>query len=92
MTQNQNTLDQPHSAYATVADPELQRHHWQSLFVFISTIRPEWPIDQIAFTIFRCRNLQTFPDLVRIAVRVAGSPRFNVPSAIGMAAAGLIEL
>ncbi|MET3949712.1 hypothetical protein [Arthrobacter sp. UYEF36] len=77
---------------AAATTPELDRHQWQDLSGLIASIRPEWPIDQIAFTLDRCRNLQTFPNLVTIAMRVAGSPRFSAPSSIGMAAAGLIDL
>ena len=74
------------------SSPELQQPQWQNLFELIAVIRPEWPVEQVAFTIDRCRNLQSFSDLFWIALRVAGSPRFSQPSAIGMAAAGLIDL
>jgi hypothetical protein len=77
---------------AAATSPELQQPQWQNLFALIAAIRPEWPVEQIAFTIDRCRNLQTYPKLFAIALKVAGSPRFSAPSSIGMAAAGLIDL
>lgn len=82
---------------APASSPELQQPQWQNLFGMITAIRPEWPVEQVAYTIDRCRNLQTFPNLVTIALRVAGmrvdgSPRFSKPSYIGMAVAGLIDL
>lgn len=80
------------SSLAAATTPELDRHQWQNLSGLIASIRPDWPIDQIAYTLDRCRNLQTFSNLVTIAMRVAGSPRFSAPSSIGMVAAGLIDL
>lgn len=74
------------------SNPEQVPTQWQNLAEMTAAIRPDWPVDQIAYTLDRCRNLQTFSNLVTIALRVAGSPRFSAPSSIGMVAAGLIDL
>lgn len=77
--------------YATEASPTLERHHWQNLFGLIASIRPEWPFDRIAETVFGCRNLQPFPELAATAIRTAQTPRFNGPGAIRLVITGLIE-
>ena len=47
------------------------RHVWQSLFVLISAIRPDWQVDRIAHEIFRFRRALPFPELTAAAIRAA---------------------
>jgi hypothetical protein len=79
---------------APEADTSLQQPaQWQNLAGLIVTIRPEWSVEKVADTLYRCRNLKTFKELVDIGTRVASSYRqFETPSSIGMVAAGLVEL
>ncbi|MCA4132950.1 hypothetical protein [Arthrobacter sp. M4] len=49
----------------------VQRPVWQSLFVLISMIRPDWPLEKIAEVIFRYRRSLPFPELSAAAVRAA---------------------
>lgn len=52
----------------------IPRHVWQSLFILISTIRPEWPIGDIAEAVFRYRRALPFPELSAAAIRAAQDP------------------
>lgn len=78
--------------YATEANPELQRHHWQNLAGTVASFRPEWAIDRILDNLWGSRNKQTFPELAHIALAVAMNPKYKTPGAIGLAAAEVIEL
>jgi hypothetical protein len=78
--------------YATAANPELQRHHWQNLAGMVASFRPDWAIDRILDNLWGSRNKQTFPELAHIALTVAMNPKYKTPGAIGLAAAAVIEL
>lgn len=78
--------------YATAANPELQRQHWQNLAGVVSSFRPEWPIDRILDNLWGSRNKQTFPELAHIAVAVAMNQKYKTPGAISLAAFAEIEL
>ncbi|MBO1269598.1 hypothetical protein [Arthrobacter cavernae] len=77
--------------YATEANPQLQRHHWQNLGCLVASFRPEWPIDDILTKLFDARHKQTFPELAHIALAVAMNPQYKGPGAIYLMAAGVIE-
>jgi hypothetical protein len=74
------------------ATADVPRHVWQSLFVMISMMRPEWPIDRIANATYGCRDLMTFPELTALAVRVAQDSRAVSAGAIVFVASGVMTL
>lgn len=78
------------TAAPTTAD--VPRHVWQSLFVMISMMRPDWPIDRIAEATYGCRELMTFPELTAHVVKVAQDSRAVSPGAIGLVAFGVMNL
>jgi hypothetical protein len=80
------------SRYATEANPTLQRHHWQHLASMVYSLRPEWAVSEIIEKLWLCRNMQTFPELARIALAVALDPRHTSPAGIHFVAAGVIAL
>ncbi|MFE5837229.1 hypothetical protein [Arthrobacter sp. NPDC056493] len=82
--------DNTQNPFATATDPALERHHWQNLFGLINSLRPEWGISQIANTVFGCRDLLPFPELVATAVRTAQNPRFKGPGAIRLVLTGMV--
>jgi hypothetical protein len=68
------------------------RHVWQTLFLHISMIRPDWEPEKIAESTFNFRYKYTFPELSAIAIRVAHDQRAKGPGAIGLTAAGVLAL
>lgn len=78
--------------YATEANPNLQRHHWQALASEVNDFRPEWPISEIINTLWRCRGRASFPELTKTALTVAMSPKCKTPGALDLVLSGLIAL
>lgn len=87
MTQTKHTRAASTDEYAGTP-----RYIWQSLFVLVSTIRPEWPMERIENSVFSLRRERSFPEISAVAVKVASDPRFKGPGAIRMAGIGMIAL
>jgi len=77
--------------YATEANPELQRHHWQGLAGLVCDHRPEWPVSEVIESLWLCRNKQTFPQLAQTALAIAMDPKYKTPAAIHMSAMGMFD-
>lgn len=64
------------------------RHVWQSLFLLISTIRPEWPLNEISNEVFRFRKAMPFPELSAAAIRAAQNPDLKTAAGLEQALLG----
>lgn len=64
------------------------RHVWQSLFLLVSTIRPEWPLNEISNEVFRFRKAMPFPELSAAAIRAAQNPNLMTTAELQLAMLG----
>ena len=64
------------------------RHVWQSLFLLVSTIRPDWGIDEIAHEVFEFRRAMPFPELSAAAIRAVQNPYLKTTVELRLAVLG----